>query len=81
MGVMVVKKTIDLELDVTPEDVAKLFCDMDEVDQAKFFNEVSIITEDENWCLPMQLQFIIDSPVLTRGGRSVMELIGEYGRE
>lgn len=40
---MEITKTFDIQL--TPEQVAELFCEMDAADQAKFFNEIERLSK------------------------------------
>lgn len=67
-----------VELELSPYDVAKLFCDMDGDDQARFFNHVKEISDEWKYEFVMQLQYVTDSKELTNDGRSIMSQIGEY---
>ena len=78
---MIYKTTLrDLEVPITCEDVAKLFCNMDEVEQSRFFNHVATITK--SWEAPFcfQLEAIRRSPSLSEDGRKIMQEIGEYAK-
>lgn len=73
--------TRDIHVEVTPtsEELARCFVNMDADQQAEFFSRISAFVR--NWDKPFcfQLQMMIDSPYLTKGGREIMRGIGEYG--
>lgn len=79
-----VKVVKELNLDLTPQDLAALFLDLDSAGQAAFFDAVHrIVTAD--WPhglagLAMQLEMVVtpDSGI-TEEGKRVMEMIGDYG--
>lgn len=72
------KRTIEFETELSVEEVAEAFCDMNSAEQAAFFNTVYAIASD--WASPFcfQLQMITEEPVLDEDGRSIMRQIGEY---
>ncbi len=72
---MSIRRSVDVYVDLTPAELAQVFCEMGDVLQAQFFNEVYERSID--W-LPMQLQFITDTEALNSGGRYVMGQIGDY---
>jgi len=61
------------EIYLTGLNIAELFWQLNEYDQAEFFNRLSTFGG-----LPIQLQYLTDCPDLDDGGRRVMALIGEY---
>ena len=64
---------------ITPNIIARLFCEMYADDQAQFFNKVADIASTWSWGdMGMQLQYITDDDGLTLAGRRVMQKIGEY---
>lgn len=68
-----------LEIDLSPEDLAELWCAMDAGTQAKFFSSIAVISE--GWSkhgggLTMQLHWVAEDVSLTEGGRGVMQAIG-----
>ena len=73
-------KTSEVEIEITPKDVAQMFCSMSSADQAEFFN--AIHDEVSTWPGPfvMQLQYIHDSPFLKQTGKDIMSAIGEYSK-
>jgi hypothetical protein len=77
---MIQRKSI-VEITLSPDELAFEFANMGDEQQAMFFNELARITAkwDRPFCF--QLQYVVDHPELTREGRSIMELIGDYGRE
>ena len=70
-------------VDITPtsDELAFEFANMDDEQQAMFFNELARITAKWEKPFCFQLQSLIDNPALTREGRSIMEQIGEYGSD
>lgn len=75
---MNITKSVQVEMPVTVEDVAKLFCAMDERDQSKFFN--AIADEAKKWSSPFcfQMQSVSDCPLLNDEARGIMREIGNY---
>jgi len=71
-----IAKQVDVE--VTPEDAAIIFCSSDGEEQARFFNEVARLAS--SWKNPFcfQMQTCSDNSVLTQEGRYIMRIIGEY---
>jgi len=71
----VLKKTVqhEIELKLGGEEIANLFWQLDEVEQAKFFNELWKVKG-----FAMQLQAVTDSKHLENEGRLVMKTIGDY---
>ena len=71
-------------VDITPQLVAELFCNMDNHEQALFFNEIPEIASHwkekggsfNDFCF--QLQYITNDDGLTLAGRRCMQQIGEY---
>jgi len=76
-----ITRTIKHTINLTPEELAFEFCRMSEKKQAAVFNEISKLTD--SWTSPFcfQLQYITDSEVLTKEGRNIMELIGQYSTQ
>lgn len=76
---MKMPRNIDVDINMSPENIADCFCDLHSDEQAIFFNRVAEVTA--TWGAPFcfQLQYIIDSNMLTREGEEIMCQIGEYG--
>ena len=74
-----IQRKINVDIVPTPDELASEFAQMDDEQQAMFFNELAIIVSkwDRPFCF--QLQFVRDHPALTLEGKSVMQQIGEYG--
>lgn len=70
-----------VEMNLTVSDVANLFCELDEDQQALFFAEVGLITDEWESSLASQLQSVKDSKFNSDGARRVMRTIGEYADE
>jgi hypothetical protein len=73
------KRTVTVEVTLSPSELALEFANMNNEQQARFFNELAKITDE--WEIPfcLQLQAVIDSESLTLQGRRIMEAIGKYG--
>jgi len=76
-----IKRTIEHTIELTPEELAFEFCRLCDDEQAKFFNEMGKLTDkwEKHFCF--QLQYITDSESLTKSGRHIMELIGQYSEK
>jgi len=75
-----IERKIRIELE--PWEVAKGFCDLNNDQQAMFFNEVFRITSQ--WGpggFPKQLGMVRTSTNIAPGGLSIMREIGEYGND
>jgi hypothetical protein len=72
------KKLIELQFEVTPEELANAFWDMNGIEQAQFFNHLGGITVGHR---DYQLYCISTAPNLTEEGRSVMRSIGDYSQK
>lgn len=67
-----------VSIDITPEELARLFAGLDSANQARFFNHVAKVSSRWVGSFPFQLQYVTDEPGLNLGGRRVMQWIGEY---
>jgi hypothetical protein len=76
-----IKRTVDIELEINPVELAEEFCNMGSSEMAQFFNHVFKVTQD--WKSPssfvMQMHYV-SREKLTEGGRSIMRVIGEYAK-
>lgn len=77
---MNVEKLVNVKLDLTPSEIADLFCDMDNNEQAEFFNKIG--SNVQSWIHPFvfQLQTVVDTCSLTPEAKQVMFEIGEYSK-
>lgn len=67
------------EIQFTPQDVAELFCSLDDRGMAEFFTEIDNITS--KWTpggFPIQMQYVKESEYATFEGKYIMSKIGEY---
>lgn len=64
--------------EITPEIIAEVFAGMKSDEQARFFNRIDEVTAGWDGSFAMQLQYVTDDTGLTKGGRDVMRVIGEY---
>ncbi len=73
-----INKNIDVQISLTPEDLAEFFCGMDSVEQARFFNWVANISE--KWERPFedQMHYVSESETLNYKGIKIMRGIGKY---
>ena len=80
--------TRNIEVTVTPEEVATAFANMPSDHQRRFFNQVAkeVAMWDHGmggWA--MQMEYVLSGAtpevILTDTARRVMEIIGEYARE
>lgn len=71
----------EFHIQLTPEELASEFCELDCDQQARFFNFIASITSKWKNPLCFQLHNIMLSEDLTLEGRWVMEQIGIYSRQ
>lgn len=76
----VITRKIDITVFPTAEELAQVFCDMGEKEQAIFFKTVGEISDCWPRNLCYQLQAIVDSDEFDGIAKRVMEQLGEYGR-
>lgn len=72
---MTIKRNIEAEIMLTPQELAQEFWCLDGNEQALFFNKLGELAQHR---LPMQLQYIQDSTKLNQDGRYAMSTIGNY---
>lgn len=78
----ILKQNLDIEVKVTPNQLADLFCSMDDREQANFFNCVYDISQTWPSCnFDMQMLSVSRCGHLTAGGRDVMQTIGMIADE
>ncbi len=70
-----IKKTIELKL--TPKEIAELFCELDNHDQAIFFNEVGKIMKSWPGIPYVQVTSFIESKSLNEHGHMLLRFISE----
>jgi hypothetical protein len=72
------KRSFDIEITPTPEELAEAFENMSGTEQAAFFSRIGSLVG--KWSVPfaMQAQYITDSDALTDQGRAIMRTLGEY---
>ena len=72
------KRTVEIDVEPTPAELAIALAKMDADQQAMFFNVLA--SQDVDWKAPwcFQLQYLCDSPILQYRGRDFMRQLGEY---
>lgn len=76
---MTIKKEITVEIDITPTKLAELFWDMDDAQQAFFFNRLGEIKRDIGpYRFAFQLTSIQNHKNLNRSGKASIRTIGEH---
>jgi hypothetical protein len=76
-----IERTTITHIKPSPAELAFCFCNASSEEQAMFFNEVARIVEGWDRPFPFQLEMLRQEKGLTRDGREVMRVIGEYGYE
>ena len=61
-----IQRKIMVDVTLTPDELAFEFANMDDEQQAMFFNELARLTEKWEQPFCFQLQSIIDNPTLTK---------------
>jgi hypothetical protein len=77
---MTVNKTIKANIEFTPEDLAIMFCEMDNDEQAEFFNCIGDAVR-ATWKHPFcfQMSKVRESEILSNDGLQIMKEISMYG--
>jgi hypothetical protein len=73
------QRKVMVDVTPSPDELAFEFANMDDEQQAMFFNELARLTDKWEKPFCFQLQMLVDNPALTRKGKSIMEQIGDYG--
>ena len=76
-----IKRIEELEISLTPTEIAKEWCNTDSKKQAEIFNEMALIIEKWDGRFVCQMQSVTDEEGLTNGGRYVMGKFGEYAEK
>lgn len=71
--------TINTDIELLPNEIARLFCQMSEVEQSLFFNTIGFIVRNE-WesHLEIQMQSVTYCKELNEDGRYAMKVFGDY---
>ena len=68
-----IERSVNVGIELAPQEVAELFISMDSVEQAHFLNRLA---SEDFW--PMQLQYLTDNSNLSDEARALMDMIGNY---
>jgi hypothetical protein len=71
-------RSVEISVGPTIEELAKAIIHLGSDEQAEL---ISKMAELADFNVPMQLQYVTDDPGLTRQGRALMQLIGDYSGE
>jgi hypothetical protein len=71
-------RSVEISVGPTIEELAKAIIHLGSDEQAEL---ISKMAELADFSVPMQLQYVTDDPGLTRRGRALMQLIGDYSGE
>ena len=78
MAKPVFTRSVEISVGPTIEELAKAIIHLGSDEQAEL---ISKMAELADFSVPMQLQYVTDDPGLTRQGRALMQLIGDYSAE
>lgn len=73
------QRKIMVDVYPSPEELAFEFANMNDKQQAIFFNELAKLTSKWEKPFCFQLQMLVDNPALTVEGKNIMKKIGDYG--
>lgn len=71
-----IKKLVEIEL--SPEKIAELFCNMDSREMVDFFNSVHEISEQWQRCFHGQMWHIVREPNFNEKTKYLFDNIGSY---
>ena len=80
MAQPIILRTVEVEIKVTPQELAEAFWEMTEGDQAKFFSCLANL-DPQQQAFPVQMMHVSQSGLLTREGERVMRTIGVFGKK
>lgn len=75
------KKLIEINIALSGKEVAAEFCNLDEVEQAAFFNAIAKDAETWQNRFDLQMAAVERTGLVTSGGRSIMRIIGQFADE
>lgn len=78
MDSLKIKKSIEADINISVDEVADMFCNMDGEQQAAFFNRIGENVKTWSAHFVFQLQSIVDTETLTIDGKQIMYEIGQY---
>jgi len=70
-----ITRQVSVEVAPTIEELAAMIVHMSNGDQARL---ISAMAEEAKFSVTRQLQYVTDCPLLTKEGRALMRLIGDY---
>jgi hypothetical protein len=71
-------RSVEISVGPTIEELAKAIIDLGSDEQAELISKMAELAVKTDFSVPMQLQYVTDDPGLTRQGRALMRLIGNY---
>jgi|688.fasta_scaffold127756_7 hypothetical protein len=75
-----ITRSVYLDVELSPYELAQEFCNMDAEQQAMFLNHVASISEDWDGTFVEQVQAIVNSNGFLNGANKVMKIFGEYAK-
>ena len=75
---MSIRQIVAVDVEITPEEMAFEFANMDDDEQVRFLNELAQIVWKWEQPFAVQLQYITDNDALTTNARHLMQSIGAY---
>lgn len=72
---------IYIYIEIPADELARLFCESTDVEQAKFFNAIAKEVEGWPFPFPFQMASVERNGLLTDEARQVMRDIGEFGNK
>ena len=78
MAKPVFTRSVEISVGPTIEELAKAIIHLGSDEQAELISKMAKLAD---FNVPMQLQYVTDDPGLTRQGRALMQLIGDYSGE
>lgn len=73
-----IERKIDIEVEITPKELAEEFCNMDADQQAIFLNSIYDNFREWDDSIQMQTQAIVNSKNFKYGAKKIMQIFGEY---
>jgi hypothetical protein len=77
---MMATRSFTIQVDLSPRELAVAFCDMNDYEQAEFFNTIGEVVKEWKYPFCVQLESVLLTNQLTPEGSKVMQTIGEYSQ-
>lgn len=76
-----ITKTVNAEIEFSGKEIGNMFCQLDEREQAEFFNEIAREAKSWEGTFDFQMCQVSTHSKLSIDGRKIMKTIGDYSKK